>query len=1039
MSSLQQAYAEADKQWHALENSETPVFMVGAATCGRAAGAGDVLTRLRETLDQRGADATVIEAGCLGPCSYEPLVIVQKPGSPRVLYAKVGPDEIEAILNRYALGDDPCAEWALGTMDGERLDGVAPLIEHPLMRGQTRNVLRNCGQIDPENVGHYLARDGYRGLLRALEIGDEKTVAEVEASGLRGRGGAGFPTYLKWNFCRQAEGDRKYLICNADEGDPGAFMNRSLIEGDPHAVIEGMLIAGFALGASEGFVYCRAEYPLAIHRLETAIAQVRKLGLLGDDIQGSGFSFDITIKMGAGAFVCGEETALIASIEGKRGMPRPRPPFPAVSGLWGKPTVIQNVESLGNLPLIMNNGAKWYRQWGTEQSAGSKTFALVGKVVNSGLVEVPLGTKLKDIVYDIGGGVPDGKRLKAVQTGGPSGGCIPAEKLDLTVDYESLAQAGSIMGSGGMIVLDEDTCVVDLAKYFLSFTQEESCGKCPPCRVGTRAMRDILDRISRGLGRMSDLDLLEELGQTIRDGSLCGLGQTAPNPVLTTLRYFRPEYEAHILEGRCPAGVCGEMVHAPCSNECPASVDVPLYVSLVGEGRLDEAMTAHLQRNPFPSICARVCPHPCESKCRRIQLDSPVAIRAVKRYMADNIEMVAAKEMVRENPFNAGKKIAVIGAGPAGLTCAYFLRRMGYPVTVFEKEDKPGGMMTYTIPEYRLPRDVMMKEIDWILATGVELKTGVEVGKDITIDQLKADGFESIFLGVGAWQGMTLDIEGEDLAGVTQGLDFLLARNRGEEVNVGKRVAVIGGGDVAIDSARVAHRLGAEVTVVYRRQRDEMPAASSEIEEAEAEGIKFEFLALPERVDGHDGRATRLVCKRMELSDYGLDGRRRPEATSETFAIEVDTVIAAIGQRPVTKAIAEQSDIVVDWSGRVAVNGFTNETDADMIYSGGDAVTGPLTVVAAIGAGERAAVAINEKLSADVPSVDRSEPFWREVTPSDAAFDPDAEPVMCGRMAEPTLPVAQREGFDEVELTPGRTFVIEECKRCLRCDYHVTD
>ncbi|RKY08317.1 MAG: NADH-quinone oxidoreductase subunit NuoF, partial [Planctomycetota bacterium] len=418
----------------------------------------------------------------------------------------------------------------------------------------------NCGIIDPENMEHSLARDGYRGFLRALEIGPDKTLEEVKASGLRGRGGAGFPTWRKWQFCRNSPGETKYLICNADEGDPGAFMNRSLLESDPHAVLEGMLIAALTLGAGHGYIYCRAEYPLAIHRLEIAIGQMRGLGLLGENIQGSGFSFDLTIKKGAGAFVCGEETALIASIEGRRGMPRPRPPFPAVSGLWGKPTVIQNVETLGNLPLVLHNGAQWYAEYGTDSSKGTKTFALAGKINRTGLVEVPLGIALRDIIYDIGGGTPSGKALKAVQTGGPSGGCIPAEKMDLPVDYESLTEAGSIMGSGGMIVLDEDACMVDIARYFLSFTQAESCGKCPPCRVGTRAMLSVLERIVAGRGQMTDIDTLEEVAQTVKNGSLCGLGQTAANPVLTTIRYFRQEYTDHIENRQCSAFVCGELI-----------------------------------------------------------------------------------------------------------------------------------------------------------------------------------------------------------------------------------------------------------------------------------------------------------------------------------------------------------------------------------------------------------------------------------------------------------------------------------------------
>ena len=1035
MISLDKTFSNAQASWQQLEASDVPVFFVGAATCGLAAGAADVLERLRSAIAEKDIEARVIEVGCLGLCALEPLVIVHKSGAPRICYGQVGPDEIVEILDNHILGENPCPELALGAMTPGDADGIGDFSDHPMMRGQVRNVLRNCGIIDPENFDHYVARDGYRGFLQALKIGPDKTLAQVKDAGLRGRGGAGFPTWRKWDFCRQAPGDPKYLICNADEGDPGAFMNRSLLEGDPHAVLEGMLIAAFTLGASHGYIYCRAEYPLAIRRLETAISQMREHGLLGDSIQGSDFSFDLTIKKGAGAFVCGEETALIASIEGRRGMPQPRPPFPAVSGLHGKPTVIQNVESLGNLPLILNKGADWYSQFGSESSRGTKTFALAGKIARTGLIEVPLGIKLKDIVYDIGGGIEGGKQLKAVQTGGPSGGCIPAEKMDLPVDYESLTQAGSIMGSGGMIVLDEDSCIVDIARFFLSFTQEESCGKCAPCRVGTRAMLGILESIAAGTGEMSDLDRLEAIAQTVKDGSLCGLGQTAPNPVLTTLRYFRSEYEAHVRQGRCPAGVCGELVQAPCSNDCPAGVDVPLYVSLVGANRIDEALATHLERNPFPLVCARVCPHPCERRCRRGQIDSPVAIRAVKRYMVDTAGDLDPRRMVRENSHVASKKVAVIGAGPAGLSCAYFIRRMGYAVTIFEKEQHPGGMMTCAIPEYRLPRPILQKEIEWILGTGIELKLNTQIGKDVTIDQLQRQGYEAFFLGLGAWKGMNLAITGEELPGVIQGLDFLVGRGRGQEVPIGKKVAVIGGGDVAIDSARIALRMGAEVTVVYRRTRQEMPAIASEIEAAQEEGVRFEFLALPEQIEGDGKIVKQLVCRRMELSEFALDGRRRPVATDDVFTLEVDTVIAAIGQGVSVEAIAEQAQVSLDRSGRIKTDPVTNETEAAMFFAGGDAVTGPSIVVDAIGAGERAAVAINETLAREIPPQHRPEPFWRRTIDNDTAFDPEAEPVETPRLKPRTLALDKRGSLDEVELAIDKNDALRESLRCLRCDH----
>lgn len=1038
MTSLQQAFSKAQAQWQNLEYSNVPVFFVGSATCGRAAGASELLNSLRTHLQTQAIEAQVVEVGCLGLCYLEPLVIVHKPGVASVCYGEVSPERMIEILDKHVLGDDPCGQWALGTMSPGELDGIGEIKDFPMMRAQVRRVLRNCGIIDPESLEHYLARDGYRGFLHALDIGPEKALEQVKASGLRGRGGAGFPVWRKWDFCRSAPDETKYLICNADEGDPGAFMNRSLLEGDPHALLEGMLIAGLALGASQGYIYCRAEYPLAIERLENAIAQARELGLLGEAIQGSDFSFDLTIKKGAGAFVCGEETALIASIENRRGMPQPRPPFPAVSGLWGKPTVIQNVETLGNLPLILHRGAQWYTEYGSDSSKGTKTFALAGKINRTGLIEVPLGTSLKDIIYDIGGGIPAGKAFKAVQTGGPSGGCIPADQIDLPVDYESLTGAGSIMGSGGMVVLDEDSCMVDIAKFFLSFTQEESCGKCPPCRVGTRAMLSILKRIAAGQGRLIDLDTLEQMAQTVKDGSLCGLGQTAGNPVLSTLRYFREEYETHIRKQACTAGVCPELMHAPCSNACPAGVDVPLYVSLVGENRLEEAINSHLERNPFPSICARVCPHPCESKCRRVQLDSSVAIRAVKRYMADSAQRIDPQAMVHENRHCAHKKVAVIGAGPAGLSCAYFLRRLGYAVTIFEKEARPGGMMAYAIPEYRLPRDVLQQEIDWLLGTGVELKLETEIGKDVTIESLQQQGYQAFFLGLGAWRGMSLGIPGEDLPGVMQGLHFLIRRHKGQDLPIGRKVAVIGGGDVAIDSARTAFRLGAEVTIVYRRTRKEMPAIESEIREAEAEGIRFEFLALPETITGNDAGVQQLVCTRMKLGEFALDGRRRPQPTDESFTLDVDTVIAAIGQQVAAEDVTAQAGIELKW-GRVKVDTFTYQTRNPTFFAGGDAVTGPSIVLEAVGAGEQAAVAISAKLSQELAPSERPEPFWRRTLTNDTRFDPDAEPVETQRLTQETLALDERCSLAEVELAVAKDSACRESLRCLRCDYRGQD
>ena len=558
MNRLERKIVVARKKWAELEKNREPLLFVGTASCGRAAGALERVAEIEQFLHAHQIGARIVHVGCIGPCYLEPLVDIKLPGEPRVSYSNVNDKTLPHILMSHLVEKMPFAKGALGHFGKENYYDIPRFFDHPMLKPQMRIVLRNCGLIDPEDIDQYLAVGGYEGFFNALAMSPDDVIGVVRHAGLRGRGGAGFPTFKKWTVCRNAPGDEKYLICNADEGDPGAFMNRSLIESDTHAVLEGMLIAGYAIGASKGIVYIRAEYPLAIERLRKAIDQMKDYKLLGKKILNSGFTFDIAIKEGAGAFVCGEETALIGSIEGKRGMPRSRPPFPAISGLFGSPTIINNVETLGTLPNILRNGADWYSRFGREGNRGTKTFSLVGKIRRPGLIEVQLGTPLREIIYDIGGGVQ--KTFKAIQTGGPSGGCLSEEFLDLPVDYESLASAGSIMGSGGLIVMDEDTCVVDVAKYFLDFTQKESCGKCVPCRVGTRHMVEMLDRITHGQGNAEDLLALRTLGDTIKKGALCGLGQTAPNPVLTTLRYFRNEYLEHIKDGRCRAVVCKDLI-----------------------------------------------------------------------------------------------------------------------------------------------------------------------------------------------------------------------------------------------------------------------------------------------------------------------------------------------------------------------------------------------------------------------------------------------------------------------------------------------
>ncbi len=571
---------------------EKSVIFVGAATCGISAGSDKVLRVIKKYIKDNKIDAELIEVGCIGLCAEEPIMDVQIPGKKRVSFKKVSVDDVGGLLDDIFVKKEVKSETALCQHAGESegWDGVLMLKEHPFFAQQTRWVLPNCGIIDPCNINEYLAYDGYQALATTLHTKLPSEICdEVEFSGLRGRGGGGFTTGTKWKFALKTQSDQKYIICNADEGDPGAFMDRAVIEGDPHRLLEGLAIAAYGIGASKAYIYIRAEYPLAIDRLKIAIKQAEECGLIGDNILDSGFNLRIIIKMGAGAFVCGEETALIHSIEGKRGMPRPRPPFPAVSGLFGHPSVINNVETLANIPGIIKNGKDWFRSLGTEGSKGTKVFALSGKVKRTGLVEVAMGMKLRDIVFDIGGGIENDNKYKAVQIGGPSGGCITEAHLDIEIDYESLKEVGAMMGSGGLVVMDEFNCMVDVAKFFMDFIQRESCGKCIPCREGTKQMLAILENITRGrngdgnhgaLERMKGVIHLNRLAEVIKDTSLCGLGQTAPNPILSTLKWFRAEYDAHIYERKCPAGVCRELLTytiieekcigcTACAKKCP--------------------------------------------------------------------------------------------------------------------------------------------------------------------------------------------------------------------------------------------------------------------------------------------------------------------------------------------------------------------------------------------------------------------------------------------------------------------------------------
>jgi NADH-quinone oxidoreductase subunit F len=1015
-----------------------PFYRANVLVCGgtgcTASESQEVITSMTKEIARRGLQEEVrlVPTGCRGFCAMGPVMIIYPEG---IFYCQVQARDVPTIVEETLVKGRVVARLTYKVP--ETYKALPRYQDIPFYSKQIRITLRNCGTIDPEKIDEYIARGGYEALSHALfDMTREEVIQEVKLSGLRGRGGAGFLTGAKWEFTAKAPGEMKYVVCNADEGDPGAFMDRSILEGDPHSVIEGMAICGYAIGAREGYIYCRAEYPLAIKRLQSAIAQAEEYGLLGDQILDTGTSFHLHIKEGAGAFVCGEETALLASIEGRRGEPRPRPPFPAVSGLWGKPTNLNNVKSYANIPQIIVNGAKWFSSIGTKKSPGTAIFALTGKVNNTGLVEVPMGITLGEIIFDIGGGIPKGKKYKAVQTGGPLGGCIPAQHLNVQVDFDSLQEVGAVMGSGGMIVVDEDTCMVEFSKFFLTFATAESCGKCVPCRVGGKRMLEILTRITEGKGRMEDIDTTKEIAKGMQTGSLCALGQLTPGPIMSALKYFEDEFRAHILDQECPAGTCKELVRSRCINACPAGIDIPSYVSLIAQGRYDQALEIHRERNPFALACGRVCPAFCESKCRRGDIDDPIAIRMAKRFMADHELSRPWTPAKVEGPKE--QKVAVVGAGPAGLTAALRLAQKGYPVTVFEKLPMPGGMMAVGIPQYRLPRHILNNEVENIVRAGVDIQYGKALGKDVTVDGLlNGGGFSAVVLAIGAHKSRRLGIAGEDLPGVYHGTAFLKDVALGNLPDMkGKRVSVVGGGAVAIDAARTALRLGAsKVHVIYRRTRDDMPAWKEEIHAADNEGIQFHFLTNPIRVLGPD-RVTGVECQLQKLGEFDGSGRRRPmpvedsEFEGSVFVLDVDILIPAIGQVPEVECLNGAGAIGVNRDSTIKA-GPDLATSRPGVFTAGDAALGPATVIEAVAQGNKVAVAIDAWLKGKPVERPKYTPPYQEVK---QLFNLD-DYAEAKRPAMRELPPTERtRTFEEVEAGFDEHTAREECKRCLRCD-----
>ena len=1014
------------------EFTKREVFICRGTGCN-SSGAKENFEALEESIkDNNLSDFIKIkQTGCHGFCQMGPLVVIQPDN---VLYVHVQEEDIDNIVKEHfiknniierLLYEDPTTGEKIKDMD------KVAFYFH-----QQRFLLEYCGKIDPENIDDYInIAGGYKSLQKVIaELKPSEIIKEVKKSGLRGRGGAGFPTGQKWSFVADAKDEPKYIICNGDEGDPGAFMDRTIFESNPHSVLEGMIIGAKAMGAKAGYIYCRAEYPLAIQRIKIALHQARERKYLGKNILGSSFSFDITLKQGAGAFVCGEETALIASIMGKRGIPTQRPPYPAQSGLWGKPTNINNVKSWALIPRIFEKGADWFASIGTESSKGTIVIALTGKIKNAGLVEIPMGTTIKKLIFDIGGGGATGKKIKAIQTGGPSGGCIPQDLFDLPIDYESLKQVGSIMGSGGMIVLDEDTCMVDFSRYFTDFLQNESCGKCSICREGTQRMFEILTDITEGKANVESIDLLEELGHVIKDTSLCGLGQTAPNSVLSTINYFRNEYLEHILEHYCRAGLCTKLLNSPCENSCPVHLNIPGFIELFKENRLEEAYELIMLDNPLPATTGRICFAPCNNRCKREYIDETINTRSLHRYISDIIyKMKKDEEIIKrfigKKLPTTGKKIAIIGAGPSGLTAAYYLVRLGHLIDVYDKKPKPGGKLLYSIPEYRLPTNVLEHEIGIIRKLGVNFILKTEIGKEIHLNKLIED-YDAIYITTGTQKIIPLNVPDYDAPGVLLGIEELEKIKNSEFSQNNDKVVIIGGGNTAIDVARSLKRLGGDVTIAYRRTLRDMPANEEEIKEAMKENIEFMFMVSPHAIVSNDDNIKGIELMKMKGGDYDPSGRRKPIPIDETVIIPCDKIYAAIGER-ININFVECTDVNI--KGTVEINPNTLQSSNPKVFAGGDFITGPTTVVNSMSEGKKAARNINIFLIGD----DNFSELYKDF---DFKGEIPLESEISPRIMEIEIPVKERiSNFKEVRKTLSKEQAINEAIRCIRCDLEIIE
>jgi len=980
-----------------LSNYTHQVLVCGGSGCSSPQ-CGEVKSALEKLVsdNQMQKQIAVIETGCMGLCAVGPVMVVMPD---EVLYTEVNVEKVAEIFESHIQQGNIKEEY---TFFDQTLDQhVTQLSEIAFLRDQSRKTLKNCGKIDPSFIEAYIAQDGYLAVVQLLEGKNEnKTTQE------------------------SAEMTPKFIVCNANLGDPKVKIDMNILEGDPHSVIEGMILTGYAMGANTGYIYIDTAYEPAIVRLEAAIGQAQTAGLLGKKILNTAFDFDLIIRRGAPVYMCGEETALLASLEGKRSEPKQKPPFPLEQGLFGRPTIVHPVESFARIPQAFRKQPLNF-QYQEMQDGGTRVLVLEGNIVNKGMVEVSAGMSLGDIVYKIGGGIPCGKALKALQIG-PTGGCIPKQFLNTALDEQLLSGGGGMQGSSRFTVIDEDCCIVDQAKKLMEFIQDQSCGKCLPCRVGTQRLLDILERITKGEGQQGDIELLEELGDSIGQSSFCVLGQTAPHFILSSIRYFREEYEEHIQDKHCRAGVCADLFVSPCQNACPAEINVPGHMALISEGKYADAYSLIKLENPFPAVCGRICTRPCESKCRRGQLDEPIAIADLKRFVADRAfeqGVNAGKDTVL--PLN-GKSIGIIGAGPSGLTCAYYLARLGYAVDVYEAHALAGGVLAYGIPEYRLPNDILAQEIELIKQVGVNIHLNTEIGNHITLTALR-EKHDALYIATGSQVSNKMKITGEELPGVFLGLDFLRDVNLGREVQVGKTVAVIGGGNTALDAARTALRMGASVKLLYRRTVEDMPADPREVQEAIEEGIEIIPLAAPVKVIGKD-RVEAIECVRMELGLFDSGGRRKPIIKEgSNYTIQVDTVIPAVSQTSDLSFMKDSDVHTTQWE-TVITDQKTRMTNMDGVFAGGDVARGADVAIWAIADGKKAAVEIDLFLGGKGVLNKGVDVAFSPASEEDDLLDHERYEM------EILAPETRKKSFVEIGKGYHKLKAIAESMRCLRCD-----